>query len=108
MLRFLGWLSGSVILLYLSYKFAVWHLAWQLTIVGALFLWVLFGAALLGSKVRGLKQSATDRAEIFAQARAGAERAAAVAKWGEDGAQLIERNNPQIWRRVSSPRGVAK
>jgi hypothetical protein len=108
MARQIIWLCGCVGLLYLAYRFSVWHLLWQIFIVFMLFAWVILGAYLVGHKQREVRRTAQDRAELFAETRAAAERANYAARFGEDKAAQIDHNDPQFWRRVTTPRVVAK
>lgn len=108
MMRQIIWLCGSAGLFYLAYRFSVWHLAFQLFIIVALVLWVILGGYIVGHVHRELRHTSQDRAQLFGEMRAAAERQAYVDRFGEDRAAQIDRDDPQFWRRVTSPREAAK
>lgn len=108
MLRLMGWLAVSVGLIYLGFRFAVWHLAWQLAIVCSLLLWVLLGASLVGQRLRALNKTTHATPEDFTAYRAAAARAAYVAQFGEDAAKRVEGEDRFFWHRAADYREAAK
>lgn len=100
-------LSGLGIIA-LAYKFVAFALVWQLAILGAMFLWAVAGAAMIGSGVKRNARAAAPSPLSKVEARAAAERAAYAARFGEAYAAKIDREDPRFWERVAAQPPVAK
>lgn len=108
MARLFVWLCGSVGLVYLAWRFAVWNLVWQMSIVAGLFLWVIIGGFLLAYKPRVPAPPIHVAGPVEMARKAAAARAAYVMQFGEASAAHAEQQEPDFWQRVAAYREGAK
>jgi hypothetical protein len=104
----LTWFAVSCLLVYLSWRFAVWHLLWQLALIVGTFVWVGLGLWMLGRRLREKRSPAVPAASIESVRRALAARAQFVSQMGEDAAIRIESKDPGFWARAAEYKAVGK
>lgn len=97
MLRPLVWIVVAVGLAFLSAKFAVWQLLWQLTIIFALGVWVALGVWMLARAAKARIERRASRPLSKIELLAAAERQKYAAQYGEKAAAAAEREEPTCW-----------
>lgn len=108
MARVLLWFAVSLCLFWLCWRFAVWHLLWQMALIGATFVWVSIGCWLFSRQPRGRVAAPAARELTPIELRARAERAAYAMKFGETAAVEMDLTDPEFWIRRAVDRPVQK